>query len=511
MQSDVLQWLDKTALNMPDKLALYDSQTQVTYGNFRKKSITLANKIIEIENMLGNKEKQPIVVFMEKSVKVVISFLGIAYSGNFYSFIDTEMPEYRVDRILEVLCPQIVITSKKLKRNFEKFNFSGEYIFYDEEIYDPIFEKVVKEKTEKIIDTDLLYIYFTSGSTGIPKGVAGTHRNIINYVEWFTETFNIVSEDRFGNQFPLFYAASALDIYSCIKTGATLYFIDKGLFTQPVKLLEFIKEYKISTIQWVPSALTIISKLKAFRNVDVSSSLKRVVFIGEIMSNRQLNIWRKYLPSVMYIHMYGSTETWISLYYIVEREFEDDAPLPLGKPIRNVEILVLDEDNSPVQKGKSGELCIRGAGLMSGYYNNQEKTKEVLVQNPLNKMTSDIIYRTGDFVKYNELGEVIYLSRKDSQIKYAGHRIELGEIETAVYSIDEVSLCCCLYDDIKQCIVLFIDAPLDKKYVCNCIEKRLPVHMIPGKVIVLEEMPVNANGKIDRVKLKEILLSNEEK
>lgn len=508
MYSNILQWLDETAKKMPHKLALYDNQLQVTYSTFRKKSIALAKKIIEIEDMLGERKQQPIIVFMEKSAKVIISFMGIAYSRNFYSLIDTEMPEYRINKILDILNPQIVITSEKLKQNFEKSNFNGEYIIYDEESYEPAFEKTVKEETDKIIDTDLLFIYFTSGSTGEPKGAAGTHRNIINLTNWFTKTFNIMAEDNFGNQFPFFYAASLLDIYPCIKTGAALYIINKELFIQPVKLLEFIKKHNISTIDWVPSALTTISKLKAFRNVDISNTLKRVLFIGEAMPNKQLNIWRRHLPNTIYINMFGSAEATLNLYYIVERDFDDDEPLPLGTPIQNVEILILDENNKPIKNGESGELHIRGACLTSGYYRNQTKTKEVFIQNPLNKVTSDIIYRTGDFVKYNKTGELIYASRKDSQIKHLGHRIELGEIETAMYSMKGVSFCCCLYDNSKQQIVLFLDVPLNPKDVREYLKKLIPAHMIPEKVVILEKMPINANGKIDRMELKKILSSN---
>jgi len=507
MQTSVLQWLEDSAVERPDKLAIYDGEMKINYGDFRRKSIALAKKIIEIEDIRkGRTKQQPIIVFMGKSANAVISFMGVAYSGNFYSYIDTEMPEARIQKILEILRPHIVITLRKLQQHFEKLCFDAKFVFYDDVFYDSSFEGIVKKKTDRIIDTDLLYVYFTSGSSGIPKGVAGTHRNLINMIDWMTETFNISSEDSFGNQFPFSYTASVLDIYSCIKSGASLFIIDKVMFSQPVKLLEYIKKNDINTLFWVPSALEVVSRLKALRNVDLSCTLKRVLFIGEVMPNKQLNIWRQYLPDVKYVNVFGSTEISVGLYYIVDRDFKDDEILPLGFPIPNVDVLVLDENDEPVQGENSGELCIRGAGLAAGYYGEPDKTKKVFIQNPMNSTMPDIICRTGDYVKINSFGELIYLSRKDSQIKHLGHRIELGEIERAVSSIEEVENCCCLYDDIKQCIVLFIDISLKREYIYQRISKLIPSHMFPDRVIVVDHMPLNENGKIDRNKLKAMLL-----
>lgn len=179
-------------------------------------------------------------------------------------------------------------------------------------------------------------------------------------------------------------------------------------------MLEYIKYNKINTIFWVPSALIVVSKLKAFRNVDLSDTLKRVLFCGEVMPNKQLNIWRKFLPNVTYANLYGPTEiTDACTYYIVDREFSDDEPLPIGIPMSNTDILVLNDEDKLVTDDEVGELCVRGTSLAMGYYNNPEKTRSAFVQNPLNKAVPEIIYRTGDLVRYNEYREIIYISRKD--------------------------------------------------------------------------------------------------
>ncbi len=502
MHASVLEWLEESAVRYADKTALVDEWERYTYKEYHDKAVGIADAIIA----MGLGSKKPVVVYLNKSVKVLASFMGIAYTGNFYSPIDIDMPAQRVNRILEVLEPEVVITTKELKEEFAKFDYKGSYLIY-EDIQPIAKSNAVTEATSKIIDTDLLYVLFTSGSTGMPKGVCITHRGVIDYTDWVTETFEITTEDSFGNQAPFYFDNSILDIYSAMKTGATVYIIPKILFPQPVRLLEYLKENKINTIFWVPSALMVVSKLKAFRNVDLTDTLKRVLFCGEVMPNKQLNIWRKYLPDALYANLYGPTEiTDACTYYIVDREFADDESLPIGIPMKNTEIMVLDDENRLVtEQGIVGELCVRGTGVATGYYKNPEKTAQAFVQNPLNDAYEEKIYRTGDLVEYNEYHELIYLSRKDFQIKHMGHRIELGEIETAVSSLPDVTMNCCLYDEKHSKIVLFLDKNMTKDEINSALANMVPEYMLPGKVIFMEVMPLNANGKIDRVALKEFL------
>ncbi|MCI8550406.1 MAG: amino acid adenylation domain-containing protein [Lachnospiraceae bacterium] len=505
MLNCVTRWLDETAGRFPDKTAFSDINHSYTFSEVRKMAVSIAHNI----HMELGRTKQPVAVYMDKSSDMLIAYLGIAYSGNFYSPIATDMPSGRIEKILETLNPGLLICEKKYENRCgsgREVSFSGKKLVYQELVNDEVEAKEIEYLEDRIIDTDLLYVLFTSGSTGNPKGVAITHRGVLDYIDWVTDTFSIDKDDSFGNQAPFYFDNSILDIYSSVKTGATLYIIPDELFSQPVKLLAYLLEKKITTVFWVPSALIMVSKLKAFRNVDVSAVLKRVLFAGEVMPNKQLNIWRKYLPDLLYANLYGPTEiTDACTYYIVDREFSDEEPLPIGIPMRNTDILVLKEDNTEVVGTESGELCVRGTGVAVGYYNNPEKTKEAFVQNPLNTVYPERIYRTGDIVHYNGKGELIYVCRKDFQIKHMGYRIELGEIETAVSSLEAVDSCCCLYDDNRKKIVLFLDKELDKPYINTRISKIVPEYMLPNKVISLEQLPLNANGKIDRVKLKELL------
>lgn len=501
MKANVTYWLDESAGRFPDKPAFVDEHKTVTFHGLRRQAMALATQMIQ-----KGLFKKPVVVYLEKGVDVLVSFMGAAYSCNFYSPIDIDMPASRVNKILEVLQPSLVVTTAALREAFEEYDYQGDYLIFEKASAMEADEEAIDATRGKGIDTDLLYVLFTSGSTGVPKGVTINHRSVIDYIDWVTETFDITEQDSFGNQAPFYFDNSILDIYSTVKSGATTYIIPKNLFAQPVLLLEYLKEKKINTIFWVPSALIVVAKLKAFRNVDLSDTLHRVLFCGEVMPNKQLNTWRKYLPDVLYANLYGPTEiTDACTYYIVDREFSDDEPLPIGIPMANTDILVLNDKDELVTGDEVGELCVRGTSLSMGYYHNPEKTREAFVQNPLNPYVPETIYRTGDLVKYNDYGEIVYLSRKDFQIKHMGHRIELGEIETAVSSLPEIALCCCLYDEKHQKIVLFIEEELDKAYINGQISRLVPEYMLPNKVITLQKMPINANGKIDRVKLKEFL------
>ncbi|MDE6907046.1 MAG: amino acid adenylation domain-containing protein [Lachnospiraceae bacterium] len=504
MQASITEWLDITAERYPDKTAIVDEWGKISFTMFRSKSHAVAWEIRK--QNIG--EQKPIVVFLEKSGRSVVSFLGVAYSRNFYCPIDIDMPALRVNKILEILQPAAAITTLKLYENFSKFDFHGPILFYENIEENSKNEENVMTLSRKIIDTDLLYVLFTSGSTGIPKGVGIRHRSVIDYIDWVTEEFSVDEKNSFGNQAPFYFDNSILDIYCMLKTGATMYIIPKSLFAQPVLLLKYLEKNHIDIIFWVPSALITIAKRKALKNIDLSKTLKTILFCGEVMPNKQLNYWREHLPDAIYANLYGPTEiTDACAFYLVDRDFRDDAPLPIGRPMKNTEILLLDETDSlitPDQVGKIGELCVKGTSLAAGYYNNPKKTSEVFVQNPLQNGYEEKLYRTGDLAWYNEYGELMYSGRKDDQIKHMGHRIELGEIETAVSSFCEVHRCCCFYDELRQRIVLAVESDIEitKSEIRERLQQQIPEYMLPGEVLYISKLPLNSNGKIDRKKLK---------
>ena len=280
----------------------------------------------------------------------------------------------------------------------------------------------------------------------------------------------------------------------------------KKLFSFPVKLMEFLNEYKINTICWVASALSIVSAFRTFREI-VPEYLHTVAFGSEVFPIKQFNSWRATLPEAVFYNLYGPTEcTGMSCYYKVDREFNETDVIPIGRPFDNTEILLLDDDGHLVNVGEEGEICIRGTAVTLGYYNDKERTDAVFVQNPLNPFYPELIYKTGDIGKLNERGELIYVSRKDYQVKHMGHRIELGEIEANVNTFPNVKLSACIYDKENSYIILYYVGDISEADLENELKNKVPRYMLPRKAFKLDEMPFTGNGKLDRVTLKKMYL-----
>ncbi|HJJ47718.1 MAG TPA: amino acid adenylation domain-containing protein [Methanocorpusculum sp.] len=496
MTVSITQWLDKTADAFPNKPAIIDEAETISWHEYHKYAQTLARAVID----RGLCQK-PVAVYLKKSARVLVSFAAIAYARCFYTPIDANQPKARIEKILSNLEPSLIITDKNLAD--EAAQFGVPLLILDEIKPDAGDSDCVIAVQKQASAKDLLYVLFTSGSTGEPKGVSITHRSVINYINWVVKTFQITKDDSFANQAPFFFDNSILDIYSCMQTGAELHIVPGTLFSQPVRLLSYLKDEKITTIFWVPSALIGPARLKAFRNVDLSGTLRRVLFCGEVMPVKQLNVWRQYLPDVLYANLYGPTEiTDACTCYIVDRNFSDEEALPIGKAIDNCEVFLLNGDK-PVVQGEEGEICVSGVCLSPGYYQSPERTAEVFVQNPLSK-SADIIYRTGDIGKVNTLGELMYICRKDAQIKYLGHRIEPGEIDTAAGSLLGVESCCTVFDRTKNRIVLFYEGEANPEYVAENLARLLPDYMLPAKIL-RRTLPRTPNGKCDRMRLMEEL------
>jgi D-alanine--poly(phosphoribitol) ligase subunit 1 len=496
----ITDYLDASVEKYPDKTAFADEKRELSFKIVQDEARHIASALID-----RNIFKSPVVIYLDKSVECLVSFMGTAYSGNFYTPVDTGMPVMRIEKILETLKPNVIITDKAHIHAVKEFAPSILLLLYEDLMAVPYCTEKIVTVTDKLIDTDILYVLFTSGSTGNPKGVIISHRSVIDYAEWVAGIFHISSSDIFGEQAPFYFDNSILDIYQTLRNGATMYIIPQKYFMLPKLLFGYLAEKKISIIFWVPSALCIMANLKAVGKFPVPT-LKKVLFCGEVMPNKQLNVWRKAFPDCLYANLYGPTEiTDVCAYYIVDRTFNDDEPLPIGFACKNTDIMILNDKDQQVTGTEKGELCVRGTCLSSGYYNNPEKTETVFTRNPLNPCYQEMIYRTGDIVHYNERGEIMYVCRKDFQIKHLGHRIELGEIETAVSAVEGIEQSCCLYDTEHSRIVLFYTGNADARFIIDQIKKVLPEYMIPNKKVHLEKMPINLNGKIDRVELKKQL------
>jgi D-alanine--poly(phosphoribitol) ligase subunit 1 len=500
MQNNVLEYLEHTVKRVPDKIAYANDKMGMTFQEVYDQSRAIGTFLSK-----QGIYKQPVVVFMNKHPKAIVAFFGVAYAGNFYVPIDEEMPLFRIELILKNLSPKAIICDETSRKTVETLEYNGAVYLYDDIINTSIDEEAIRGIREVAIDTDPLYVVFTSGSTGIPKGVVACHRSVIDYIETLSDVLEFSENTVFGNQTPLYFDACLKELYPTLKFGATTYIIPKSLFMFPIKLVEFLNEHEINTVCWVVSALTMISAFKAFDKV-VPKHLHTIAFGSEVFPIKQFNIWRETLPNARFINLYGPTEaTGMCCYFKVERSFEEGEVLPVGRPFKNTEIILLDSNNQRPPQGELGEICVRGTSLTLGYYKAFEKTNEVFVQNPLNDAYPELIYRTGDLGKYNERGELMFVSRKDYQIKHMGHRIELGEIEVNVNMIEGVKSACCIYDKEKEKIMLYYVGDISKKEIAATLKKRLPRYMIPNYIEALENMPLTANGKIDRVFLREYM------
>lgn len=513
MQRSVLDYLENSCGAFPDKIVFADDRSEVTYEKFVKQSRYLGAFLSE--KVLKGKTEAPVAVFIDRSIQSLTGFFGAVYGGCFYVPIDRQMPAARIGLILETLNPEVILGEEKDKKILEQLDreeclyIMSEILESGEELYLSAEQEALLSNIRKnALDTDPLYAIFTSGSTGVPKGVLVSHRSVINLVDNFAEEFSFSDACIFGNQAPFDFDVSVKDIYSTIKNSASMYVIPKVMFSFPAKLIAFMNEKRINTIIWAVSALRIIENLNAFTG-RLPEYLKTAMFSGEVMHNKVLNYWRKYLPEVAYVNLYGPTEiTCNCTFYKVDREFADDEILPIGKPFHNSGVFLLDGDRLVTETDIPGEICVKGSSLALGYYNNLEKTKESFCQNPLNTAYPERIYRTGDIGKVNARGELIFLSRKDDQIKHMGHRIELGEVEAAANSLEFIDAAVCIYDKAEGKIVMFYqsESSCDKE-VLRAMGKKLPKYMFPNRLCYFEKLPLNKNNKIDRTYLRDHFLT----
>jgi non-ribosomal peptide synthetase component F len=253
----------------------------------------------------------------------------------------------------------------------------------------------------------------------------------------------------------------------------------------------------VNTVCWVVSALTILSGLGVLEKA--VPRLRTIAFGSEVFPPRQFRIWRDALPDARFINLYGPTEcTGMSCCYEVPADFDGDEPIPIGKAFPNTEILLIADGRLVTDCGTPGEMYIRGAGVTMGYYNHFERTGEAFVQNPLQANYPEIVYRTGDFAKYNARGELVYIGRKDFQIKHMGYRVELMDIEAAAARVDGVHTVCCVFLKERDQIVLCYAGSVPETELAAHMRGLLPRYMEPSVYVRADELPRTRNGKIDR-------------
>lgn len=499
MRTRITDDLDSAAEKWPDRVAISSSKNSLTFSELWQGALHVAEGLLE-----RHIEKCPILIFMDKSVECIAAFYGVAYSRNFYTLMDILMPKERLQKIVSVLKPSLVITSAELLGRAEEIFGDVPVAVYEEFQKNSVEEERIRHVSRRVIDTDLLYVLFTSGSTGTPKGVTISHRAVMDYLSWVKDEFDLGETCVLGNQVSLYFDVSLQDIFLPAYAGCRTELLEASSFRFPRKLFRTMRERGVNAIFWVPSALCLLANLKGLEQSQLPP-LEKILFAGEVMPNKQLNMWRRAFPRALFVNMYGPTEACdVITFYAVDRPFRDDEPLPIGIPCRNIDLMVLDEEGRPVKRGEAGELYLRGSALSYGYYNDPEQTEKAFVQNPLQKEYREMVYRTGDLVRYNTRGELEFLGRKDFQIKHMGYRIELGEIEAAALAYPPLEAGVALYDGKRGKICLYVTPKsVDGKALYEFLKQRLPHYMMPGIIEGVDAFPINSNGKIDRKKMRE--------
>ena len=501
MITNILEYLERTTQRLPEKTALADDKQSLTFSQWLQQSESIGTAIAQAT---GSTIRRAVLVFVDRRIEGLVGAMGAVESGNFYVPIDCKMPFERVRLIADVCKPIAAVATTEVDlKILDQIEFAGSRFLYNEGKEYHADHGILAKIREQIIDLDPVYSIFTSGSTGVPKGVVISHRGMIDLADWLVETFEFTDQDALGNQTPFYFDGSVKDICICLKSGATLNVIGKKYFTFTKHLMPFLNDRHITAILWATSAIVMVGNSDIL-NIALPEHLRLVTFAGEAMPAKQLRTWQQKLPNVRFVNLYGPTEITVDCtYFDVTRQYADDEYIPIGKACRNMQVLVLKDDDTEAAEDEVGELCVRGSGVALGYYGNRAKTDEVFVQNPLNPLYNDIIYRTGDLVKPEADGNLVFVSRKDFQVKHKGNRIELGEIEVAVNAIEGVTNAVCIFDLEQDKLVLYyttVDGqPMD---IINLVKERIPVYMFPEVVNHLVQMPYNLNGKIDRIELK---------
>jgi amino acid adenylation domain-containing protein len=522
------QLLSETAEKYPSEKAVLFNKESITYSELDKASNRLANLLIAY----GAKGGDRIAIYMPRNINSIIAIFGILKAGAIYVPIDPLCPENRLSYIINKCEIWFLLSSQEKLNNIRNsFPHDGQLkkvlsmdgLGGNEEINNSIkilyWQKEGGHYSEElpfvssIIDRDLSYILFTSGSTGIPKGVMISHLNALTFINMACDFFQIKKNDIFSNVSPFHFDLSVFDIYVAFKAGASIVIVPESISMFPSKLAEFIEKNKITIWNSVPSVLSLLATYANLDSFDFSS-LRLVLFAGEVFPIKYLRQLKNHIPSAQFYNIYGQTEANSSTCYLLADVPKDDSSLiPIGKPFHNFDVFALDENGKKIRApGEKGELYVRAQTVASGYWADTEKTNDKFVRNPLNHNSNEIIYRTGDVVRLDNDGNYIFLGRVDHMIKSRGYRIEIGEIETVLSNHPQVKVAVVIPvpdDLIGNRIAVFI-VPLNqnnlkKEDILKYCSKQLPKYMIPEIIEFCESLPTTSSGKTDRKQLIELM------
>lgn len=500
MYENVLEYLEHAAKAWPERIAFEDEKEAMSYPALMDAAKRIGTGIAAHAAL-----RQPVAVIMtDRSVRCVAGMLGVVYAGCPYSPLDAAMPTERLQVILEQLQPGAILCDEATRADVEKVVWPCPVLTYEQLVQLDADEARLAWIRDRVSTWDILSILFTSGSTGIPKGVAQSQYSYITYTEATVEKYSFTQETVFGNQSPFFYANSIIDIYPPLMLGATVYILPARCLSFPKMLVEQLRERHITELTMTPSSYIKTAQAGVLKT-GFLPELEYIILSGEAAHWQTLQCWMQAAPNAGVWNFYGSTEVFSVAVWRIDRSFTDGEVIPVGVPFAQVEVLIVDEDGHPLPRGERGEMLISNPWLCSGYYRDVKRTWSAFVIDPLDRGYHTRYYRTGDIGCIGADGVLTVLGRKDSQIKRAGYRMELGEVDVALSSIPGWQNGCVLYDRTSGKLCCFWDGALTQKEIQTALKKQLPRYALPDTFIHVEEMPYTATMKIDREKLRKMI------
>ncbi len=521
------------ARRYPNALMIQDGDAQISYDEME----SWANKFARFLLSCGLQRQDPIAFLMKKSICSFKALISILKADAVYVPLNVLTPQQRNRYIIDhcrcraVICDRdsfsqallllegylgMIIVLNPPSNDAKGMSLAGE----DKKEKSHRSSKVIfANNLDQFDDTeleyqnkpdDLAYILYTSGSTGWPKGVMISHANVMDYAGWTVEFFKITKEDRLSSHPGLYFDLSVFDVYTSFKSGASLHIVPQSSSMFPIKIIEFIENNKLTLWNSVPSLLTFMAKSGILKRGRMPT-LKNLTFNGEVMPTQTVIDWMTAYPHLRLVNQYGPTETTCASLFYEIKETPRDAiqPIPIGKPIPGTVVFAMTEEGKLASAGDTAELYIGGVGNGRGYIYDEEKTRKSFVQNPFTQELKDIVYATGDLARLRDDGNYDFVGRKDHQIKYMGFRVELGEIESTLNTFDYVAASAALgIEDLdvggtKIAVFIALKRETDVAQIMDDLAQKIPHYMVPKDIVKVDRLPLNANGKIDRVRLKQ--------
>ncbi|MDQ7727805.1 non-ribosomal peptide synthetase [Halomonas sp. SpR8] len=493
--SPVHHLIERQAAVTPEATALVFADQSLSYAELN----THANRLSHYLIGLGVKPETRVGIAMERSIKMVVGLLAILKAGGAYVPLDPDYPSERLVYMVEDSGIELLITQQHLR---DTLPVAGGLSVIELDRLDVTHHASTNPEVE-LHGEHLAYVIYTSGSTGRPKGAANRHHALTNRLQWMQSAYGLTADDAVLQKTPFSFDVSVWEFFWPLMQGARLVMAPPGSHREPAQLVELIRTHGITTLHFVPSML---QAFLAHGEVEACKSLTRLVCSGEALPTELQNQVFARLPHTGLYNLYGPTEAAID---VTHWTCQDDGrnQVAIGQPIAGIRTYVLDGDLNLAPPGVAGELYLGGVGLARGYLHRPDLTSERFVADPFAQ--GERLYRTGDLVRWRVDGQLEYLGRLDHQVKIRGLRIELGEIEAELLALPEVREAVVVAQEgpsgsrLVAYVVPQTDGELDSTLLRETLGQKLPDYMVPGVVVTLDILPLNANGKVDRKALPE--------